>query len=96
MYFSLSQTGVLSYNNHNFLLEILRLAKALQVEFAFPTQTLHIDSHIQGELAEKPSPSADSLIHQIKSFGPNGEDAKPEGFKLYDKGSEVNYGPKKP
>jgi hypothetical protein len=47
-------------------------------------------------LAEKPSPSADSLIHQIKSFGPNGEDAKPEGFKLYDKGSEVNYGPKKP
>jgi len=80
---------------HNFLLEILRLAKALKVEFAFPTQTLHIDSHIQGELVEKLSPSTDSLIHQIKSFGPNGEDAKPEGFKLYEKGSEVNYDPKK-
>ena len=81
---------------HNFLLEILRLAKALKVVFAFPTQTLHIDSHIQGELTEKPSPSTDSLIHQIKSFGPNGEHAKPQGFKLYEKGSEVNYGPKKP
>jgi MscS family membrane protein len=96
VFFSVPDWSTELQQRHNFLLEILRLAKALQVEFAFPTQTLHIDSHIQGELAEKPSPSADSLIHQIKSFGPNGEDAKPEGFKLYDKGSEVNYGPKKP
>lgn len=96
VFFSVPDWSTELQQRHNFLLEILRLAKALQVEFAFPTQTLHIDSHIQGELAEKSSPSADSLIHQIKSFGPNGEDAKPEGFKLYDKGSEVNYGPKKP
>ena len=96
VFFSVPDWSTELQKRHNFLLEILRLAKALKVEFAFPTQTLHIDSHIQGELAEKPSPSTDSLIHQIKSFGPNGEDAKPEGFKLYEKGSEVNYGPKKP
>ena len=96
VFFSVPDWSTELQQRHNFLLEILRLAKALKVEFAFPTQTLHIDSHIQGELAEKPSPSTDSLIHQIKSFGPNGEDAKPEGFKLYEKGSEVNYGPKKP
>lgn len=95
VFFSVPDWSTELQQRHNFLLEILRLAKALKVEFAFPTQTLHIDSHIQGELAEKPSPSTDSLIHQIKSFGPNGEDAKPEGFKLYEKGSEVNYGPKK-
>ena len=96
VFFSVPDWSTELQQRHNFLLEILRLAKALKVEFAFPTQTLHIDSHIQGELAEKPSPSTDSLIDQIKSFGPNGEDAKPEGFKLYEKGSEVNYGPKKP
>ena len=96
VFFSVPDWSTELQQRHNFLLEILRLAKALKVEFSFPTQTLHIDSHIQGELAEKPSPSTDSLIHQIKSFGPNGEDAKPEGFKLYEKGSEVNYGPKKP
>ena len=96
VFFSVPDWSTELQKRHNFLLEILRLAKALKVEFAFPTQTLHIDSHIQGEMAEKPSPSTDSLIHQIKSFGPNGEDAKPEGFKLYEKGSEVNYGPKKP
>ena len=96
VFFSVPDWSTELQQRHNFLLEILRLAKALKVEFAFPTQTLHIDSHIQGELAEKPFPSTDSLIHQIKSFGPNGEDAKPEGFKLYEKGSEVNYGPKKP
>ena len=96
VFFSVPDWSTELQKRHNFLLEILRLAKALKVEFAFPTQTLHIDSHIQGKLAEKPSPSTDSLIHQIKSFGPNGEDAKPEGFKLYEKGSEVNYGPKKP
>ena len=96
VFFSVPDWSTELQQRHNFLLEILRLAKALKVEFSFPTQTLHIDSHIQGEMAEKPSPSTDSLIHQIKSFGPNGEDAKPEGFKLYEKGSEVNYGPKKP
>ena len=96
VFFSVPDWSTELQQRHNFLLEILRLAKALKVEFAFPTQTLHIDSHIQGELAEKPSPSTDSLIHQIKSFGPNGEHAKPQGFKLYEKGSEVNYGPKKP
>ncbi len=81
---------------HNFLLEILRLAQALKVEFAFPTQTLHIDSQTQSDLVKKQTPSADSLIHELKSFGPNGKQAKPEGFKLYDKGSEVYFGPKKP
>ena len=95
VFFSVPDWSTELQQRHNFLLEILRLAKALQVEFAFPTQTLHIDSHIQGELAKKPSPSTDSLIHQIKSFGPNGEDGKPEGFKLFDKGSEVSYSPKK-
>lgn len=95
VFFSVPDWSTELQQRHNFLLEILRLAKALDVEFAFPTQTLHIDSHIQGRLAEKSSASTQSLIHQIKSFGPNGEQAKPEGFRLYDEGSEVNYGPKK-
>ncbi len=82
VFFSVPDWSTELQQRHNFLLEILRLAKALEVEFAFPTQTLHIDSHIQGEWAKKSSPSTDALIHQIKSFGPNGEQAKPEGFRL--------------
>jgi MscS family membrane protein len=95
VFFSVPDWSTELQQRHNFLLEILRLAKALKVEFAFPTQTLHIDSHKQGELADKPSYPAESLVHHVKSFGPNGEQAKPEGFKLYDQGTEINYGPKK-
>ncbi|MBN1772310.1 MAG: mechanosensitive ion channel family protein [Deltaproteobacteria bacterium] len=39
---------------HRFMLDVIRLAARLQVEFAFPTQTLHVYSEQHGNLSEPP------------------------------------------
>ncbi|MEO1022134.1 MAG: mechanosensitive ion channel family protein [Bacteroidota bacterium] len=76
---------------HNFLLEVLRLAKELGVEFAFPTQTLHIDSHIEGAGSEMEIKTEDELAATVHAFGPNGEQAKPDGVRIYKAGEEVKF-----
>jgi MscS family membrane protein len=66
-------------------LEVLRLAAELGVSFAFPTQTLHIDSMVQPGQA-RPSHSgtddAAALIGIIDSFAPGGPKSRPTGAKL--------------
>jgi MscS family membrane protein len=71
---------------HNILLEILRLAKHLGVDFAFPTQTLHLDSiAAPGENAEPPTPPPSPEMGQvIRSFGPGGELSRPASPLLTD------------
>lgn len=68
---------------HNVYLEILRLARELGVQFAFPTQTLHIAS----QAAPSPAPSfevpADDVMKQsVLAFAPSGKLSRPDGPKI--------------
>ncbi len=64
-------------------LEILRISAELGVDFAFPTQTLHVDSLAQPQppRAKAPAQSADELASIISSFAPGGEKGR-EGFEI--------------
>ncbi len=58
---------------HVFNLDIIRLAQELQVEFAFPTQTLHIASSIDGT-QEIPAPrDRGDLADTVDDFAPDGQ-----------------------
>ncbi len=63
---------------HNLLLEILKMAEAIGVEFAFPTQTVHLDS-MPGkkarEVGKKLSP--EEMAKKIADFAPQNETRKP-------------------
>ncbi|GAB5410825.1 MAG: hypothetical protein BalsKO_31900 [Balneolaceae bacterium] len=77
---------------HNFLLEVLRLAKEVGVEFAFPTQTLHVDSFFKDQAREVgESRSEEELATSVHAFGPGGEKGKPEGLKIFKDGKEVDF-----
>ena len=60
---------------HNVYLEILRLAHRLGVQFAFPTQTLHVESLAQlGATRRHPPPlRAEELARVVAEFGPKGD-----------------------
>lgn len=77
---------------HNFLLEIYRLADEVGVEFAFPTQTLHIDS-VFSEAPRRVGKerSEDELAGAVYAFGPEGELAKPGGITLHKDGKEIDF-----
>lgn len=68
----------------NLYLEVLRLAHELEVDFAFPTQTLHVDS-LPGQEPPSKNQDVDSahLISTASSFGPNGSKAKPQGLGIF-------------
>lgn len=72
---------------HNVYLEILRLAEALQVRIAFPTQTLHLDSVASPAAMRAPKPmDREALLTAVNTFGPDGERAKPGGRQLSEHG----------
>ena len=80
---------------HNFLLEILRLAKEVGVEFAFPTQTLHVDSFYQDEPRKVGhSRTEEELALGVTEFGPGGKKGKPDGLRIFKDGKEVDFGGK--
>jgi MscS family membrane protein len=57
---------------HVLNLDIVRLAQRLRVQFAFPTQTLHVDS-VPGQPYQAPTPpSPDQLLAAVNDFGPGG------------------------
>ena len=63
----------------NIYLDIIRVAHELEIEFAFPTTTLHIDSYTTAK--DKPSEKSPVELKQIaKSFR---EKAKPSGSGIY-------------
>lgn len=76
---------------HNFLLEIYRLADEVGVEFAFPTQTLHIDS-VFSDAPRKVGKerTEDELAGTVYAFGPDGELSRPGGITLHKDGEEIN------
>ena len=70
----------------NLNLEIMRLARELGVEFAFPTQTVHVDS-MSAPRSEQPAsvdapPDTGELSDLVQSFGPGGSRALADGFAI--------------
>ena len=58
---------------HVLNLDIMRLAESLQVDFAFPTQTLHI-AEMPGQPQQLPNvPSRSRLSEVVNAFGPGGK-----------------------
>ncbi len=69
---------------HNTICEIINLAKRLGVEFAFPTQTLHIESLVkEGVMKQHPAYTREDLATGAKEFGPGGALAHPNGSGLF-------------
>jgi MscS family membrane protein len=67
----------------NLNMEILRLAEKLGVEFAFPTQTIHVASAAHpGPSAAPPPPQAKQLAEVVDGFGPDGSLGQPAGYKI--------------
>ena len=70
-------------NRHDVYLEVLRLAKALRVEFAFPTRTLHMMTRAEeSPQSTPPSPTVEDLGAVVLGFGPGGELARPGGPEI--------------
>lgn len=70
-------------NRHLVFLEILRFAKEIDVEFAFPTQTLHLATRAKETPVAPPSTSsAEELGIKVLGFGPGGALARPEGPRV--------------
>lgn len=76
---------------HNFLLEALRLAGRLGVELTYPTQKLHIE---QKTGDPEQMLSEDELIKRLEDFGPGGTEGRPDGYRLFKDGKEVDFGSK--
>ena len=69
----------------NIFLEIMRLASSLEVDFAFPTQSLHVESfpEKQGLERHQGSLDPDALSAVSLSFGKGGSESQPQGLGLY-------------
>ena len=79
---------------HNFFLEVLRLAEELGVEFAFPTQTVHVDSFYKdAPRSVGKARSSEEMAAAVEAFGPQGKLSRPGGSKLEIDGREVSYPP---
>ncbi|HRE89120.1 MAG TPA: hypothetical protein PK095_08265, partial [Myxococcota bacterium] len=63
-------------------LSILRLAKALGVSFAFPTQTLHLESTPERPLPTHEVPDHETLRRLAAGFGPDGVEAVQTGLGI--------------
>ena len=79
---------------HNFFLEVLRLAEEIGVEFAFPTQTLHMDSFYRDEPRRVgKSLSEKGMARVVEAFGPEGQLSRPHGPVLKSNGKQLSYAP---
>ncbi len=58
---------------HVFNLDMIRLANELQIEFAFPTQTLHVASRVESAQEIPPVRSRDDLAETVEDFAPEGQ-----------------------
>ena len=68
----------------NIYLEILRLAKDLGIEFAFPTQTLHVESFPEKNALRSPTKLSEKEIRQLaKDYGKEGKRSKAKGLGIF-------------
>jgi MscS family membrane protein len=78
---------------HNFLIEILRLAEEVGVEFAFPTQTVHVDSFYKEQPRKVGSDrTEEELATGVTAFGPGGAKGNPDGLRIFKDGKEIDFG----
>lgn len=74
---------------HNFFLQIVRLAADLEVEFAFPTQTLHIASQAEAtKLPERESISEDEMVEKLMAYDRDARKANLSELELKDKNGQ--------
>ncbi len=68
----------------NIYLEIITLSKELNIAFAFPTQTLHVET-VPGQTPIKRdhSQSTDTLKQTAKDFAKGGKFSRPTGFGIF-------------
>lgn len=82
-YLQVSDWGAELVERQRIYLEVLRLAKALGVEFAFPTRTLHVESFPEKQpLRPAAAVDREQLAATVAAFGPGGSLAKPQGHGL--------------
>ena len=75
-------------------LEILRLAEELAVEFAFPTQTVHVDSFYGDEpRVVGKNRSSEELTETVASFGSDGGMSRPHGLEVMLDGKKLDDSP---
>jgi MscS family membrane protein len=68
---------------HNVFLEFLRLAKELGVEFAFPTQTLHVETMAEAtRIPPHEAPAEEELKASVLAFAPGGKLSRPAGPRI--------------
>lgn len=68
---------------HNIFLEFMRLARDLGVGFAFPTQSLHIESSATpSDKTVPPALPSDDMKAIVTAYGPKGDRSKPKGIKI--------------
>ena len=77
----------------NLNLQILRLAQTLGVSFAFPSQSLYVESTPDHPLQPQSSPPNDELAAIVNSFAPGGSKALPKGVHI-SPGWHPGQGPK--
>jgi MscS family membrane protein len=61
------------------ILEFLRLAEELGVSFAFPSQSVYLESTPERPLASAASRSVEELQKVVDAFSPDGAQARPDG-----------------
>lgn len=72
------------YQKQNLFLEILRLAKKLNIEFAFPTQTLHVESFPEKRPTREAIELSDEEMRQVPAgFSEGGRDSRTQGLGYY-------------
>ncbi|MBE8162903.1 MAG: mechanosensitive ion channel family protein [Bdellovibrionaceae bacterium] len=64
-------------------MEILRLAHKLKIDFAFPTQSLHVESFPEKKSNNTSPLSRDEMIKELGAFSKGGSESKPQGLGLY-------------
>lgn len=68
---------------HNVFLEIMRLARDVGASFAFPTQSLHLESVPHTGPRELPSPPDETALRKVvEGYGPNGDRSRPAGPQI--------------
>jgi MscS family membrane protein len=69
---------------HEVYLDFWRLARDLGVSFAFPTQTIHVESQAQPEpRAHSEPPVRDDLKKIVDAYGPDGDNVIPPGQRVH-------------
>lgn len=92
VFFNVQDYNAEMLQRHNFLLQVLRLAKSLGVEIAYPTQTVRIEGQNVSDKVDDKKLSREELAARLIEFGPGGKQTMPEGFKIIKDGKEIDFG----